>query len=162
MKSANPKSEIALRFTQIRDFFYGDTHGGAKTCADRVGFSPSVWSDFEGGRRNLTAENALRVHEAFGVSFRWLIRGEGEMFEGGIHEKTPPATASGEQKGTTIETVFRVQAALSMFGQYLAAGQSATSFPELPALKGTVQSLQEQLGGLIQLDKIQDRKDLDA
>ncbi len=74
-------------------------------------------------------------------------------------KKSPPAEASGGQERSKeiIESVFRVQEALSAFGQHLVRGQSAKAFPELRGLRGTVQGLQEQLATLQQPPEAHDR-----
>ncbi|MEP3428897.1 MAG: helix-turn-helix transcriptional regulator [Roseibium sp.] len=72
-----PKTLLAARLRDVRKQL-GDPERG--TLVDALGVSVGAISRYERGENEPTAAVIARYKEAFGVSFHWLLTGEGEMF----------------------------------------------------------------------------------
>lgn len=58
----------------------------------RADLSPSLYNMYETGRRRLTRDSALRLHDTFGVSLDYLFNGDRSGLPERLARKLPPAS----------------------------------------------------------------------
>ncbi len=132
--------------------------GGATRAAKKHGVEPATWSYYENTEGELNHETLKKIAKTLNIPFAELTDARN------IHDKkSPPAKIGGGQEdGGIIGSVFRVMAALADFGLKLQAGKSVKDIPELPELRGVVQSLEAQLARFAQIDEAQKQVDRPA
>ena len=107
--NTSPEAELAVRFTQIRDYFCNKNN---KEFAKAVGDYPSNTSAYCNGTKNANLKILHKVAKAFPqVNKAWLVFGEGDMLATEINNETSAHNAivnnginNGEQKQEVNES----------------------------------------------------------